>query len=145
MASVEETIEVKASVKDCLAVITDYEAYPDFLKETKEVIVGKKSGKTCEVTFHIEVIKKISYTLKMTEGAKGITWTFVKGDMMKDNKGSWKLEDLGDGLTSATYSIDVNLGLLVPGSVAKMLIGSNLPAMLKAFKQRIESKSKKKK
>jgi coenzyme Q-binding protein COQ10 len=146
MAKVSQTIEINASPQACYDVITDYESYPDFLPETKAIQVGKKSGNTAEVTFTIEVIKKVSYTLKMVgKPPKSVSWSMIKGEMMKSNDGGWDLEEVKSGVTKATYSIDVNLGLLVPGAVSKMLIGSNLPTMLKAFKQRIESKSKKKK
>lgn len=146
MAVAAQSIEIYASIKDCLAVITDYESYPEFLKEVSEVKVEKKSPAATEVTYTLDLIKKFSYTLKMTpKPPSKVTWTFVKGDVMKDNKGEWNLEEISPGVTKATYSIDVSLGLLVPGAIAKMLIGNNLPAMLKAFKERIESKSKKKK
>jgi len=146
MAGASQSIIIKATPKQCLDVISDYESYPEFLKEVSEVSVGKKSGNTIEVTFYLELIKKFSYTLKMvTKAPTEVTWTFVKGEVMKDNKGSWLLEDLGDGTTEATYTIDVSLGLLVPGAISKMLIGSNLPSMLKSFKERIESKTSKKK
>ena len=146
MAVAAQSIEIKASIKDCLNVISDYESYPDFLKEVSEVSVDKKTASSCEVKFSLDLIKKFSYTLKMTpKPPNRVVWTFVKGDVMKDNKGEWLLEDIGNGVTKATYSIDISLGLLVPGAIAKMLIGSNLPAMLKSFKERIESKTKKKK
>ncbi len=146
MAEASQSIEIKASPKECYEVISDYETYPEFLKEVSSVTIEKKSGHTIDVTFSINLIKKISYTLKMVgKPPKHVTWTFVKGDVIKDNKGEWILEDLGAGTTKATYNIDVSLGLFVPGAISKMLIGSNLPSMLKSFKERIESLKKKKK
>lgn len=146
MAKAVQSIDINASLKDCYSVITDYEKYPSFLKEVSEVSIDHKSGHIVEVTFSLHLIKKFSYTLKMIgEPHDKITWTFVKGELMKDNKGDWLLQDLGGSVTKATYSIDVSLGLLVPGAISKMLIGSNLPSMLKSFKERIEGLKKKKK
>jgi len=146
MAEASKTIEIKASIKDCYKVISDYESYPEFLKETKSITIGKKSGKTVEVTYELDLIKAIRYTLKITENAPhGLSWTLVKGDMMKSNTGSWELEEIDKHTTRATYNIDIGLGLLVPGSVAKMLVSSSLPAMMEAFKKRIEGTVKKKK
>lgn len=143
MAKAEQSIEIKATTKQCFDVITDFESYPDFLKETKGVKIEKKSGNTTEVTFTLELIKKFSYTLKMlAKPTTNLSWSFVKGEIMKDNKGEWVLEDLGGGKTKANYSVDVNLGMFVPGAISKMLIGSNLPAMMDAFKKRIEGKKK---
>lgn len=145
MAQVTETIIVKAPAKICFDVITDYEKYPEFFKETKNVIVEKRSGGTSQVTFTIELIKKISYTLKITEKPpKQVSWTFVKGDFMKSNEGKWILEEIDKGTTKVTYAINVELGLLVPSMISKMLVGSSLPTMLQSFKKRVETKTKEK-
>lgn len=145
MAQASNTIEIKAPIKDCYKVITDYEGYPEFLKETKSITIDKKSGKTLEVTYELDLIKTIRYTLKITEKPfHGLSWTLVKGDMMKSNNGSWELEEIDKNTTKATYTIEIGLGLLVPGSVSKMLVSSSLPAMMESFKKRIEGMKKKK-
>jgi uncharacterized protein YndB with AHSA1/START domain len=52
------------------------------------------------------------------EGPTRLSWTQEKGDM-KSVHGAWELEDLGDGRTRATYSLDADpgraLGLLMRG------------------------------
>jgi hypothetical protein len=58
---------------------------------------------------------------------------------MKDNKGGWVLEDLGNGTTKATYSIEVEVGMLVPKTIVNGLVDSQLPRLLENFKKRIES------
>jgi coenzyme Q-binding protein COQ10 len=146
MAKVSQTIEIEASPKECYAVISDYESYPEFLKDLKDVTIEKQSGQNAEVTFTIEVIKRISYTLKMHgKPPAHLSWSFIKGEIIKDNKGEWVLEELDDGCTKATYNVEVSFGLLVPGAVAKALTSSNLPAMLQSFKKRIEGSKKGKK
>lgn len=143
MTKASETIEINASPKDCYSVIMDFEKYPEFLKETKSANIEKKSGNTFVVSFTLDIIKKIHYTLKMVgKPSKKIQWTMVKSDLMKANSGGWVLEPSGNGTTKAIYSVDVDLGLFVPAPISKMLIGSNLPSMMKAFKKRIEGKKK---
>lgn len=142
MAKVTESIEIEAPPASCFKVITDYEKYPSFLKETKSVVVRKKTGQTAEVTYTIDVIKKITYTLKMVGSPpSGIKWSLLTGEMMKKNSGEWVLKGEG-GRTRATYSIDVEFGVFVPGMISKMLVGSNLPSMLKSFKKRIEEEER---
>lgn len=135
-----QEIEIKATPKQCYDVVWDFEKYPDFLKDVKSVDVDAKKAKTCQVTYHVEVIKKIAYTIDLigTPHTK-IEWTFVKGDIMKDNRGSWEFEEIKKGLTKAIYKIDVKFPIFVPSSVTKALVGKNLPAMLENFKKRIES------
>ncbi|MBI2338889.1 MAG: SRPBCC family protein [Deltaproteobacteria bacterium] len=143
MAQASESIEINASPKECYDVITDYGRYPEFLTESKNVVVEKKSGHTAEVTFTLDLIKKFSYTLKMVgKPPHTVAWSFVRGALMKRNDGEWTLEKSGNGTTRATYSIDIDLGLFVPGAISRMLIGSNLPGMLKSFKKRIEERKK---
>lgn len=143
MTQASETIEINASPKDCYDVIMDFEKYPEFLKETKSAVIEKKSGNTLVVSFTLDIIKKIHYTLKMVgKPPKKIQWNLVRSDLMKANSGGWTLEPAGNGTTKAVYLVDVDLGLFVPGAISKMLIGSNLPAMMKAFKKRIEGKKK---
>jgi uncharacterized protein YndB with AHSA1/START domain len=67
-----------------------------------------------------------------------LSWTQEKGDL-KSVEGSWTLEDLGDGRTRATYTIDSDpgrvLGMLirgpVEGAVRAMLVNAR-PGELKA-------------
>ena len=142
MAKVSESIEIDAAPETCFKVITDYEKYPSFLKETKSVVVRKKTGQTAEVTYTIEVIKRISYTLKMIGKAPStITWSLLEGEMMKKNSGEWNLKGT-NGKTRATYSVDIEFGIFVPGMISKMLVGSNLPTMLKSFKKKIEEEER---
>jgi len=136
---VSQDIEIKASPKKCYKIITDYESYPTFLKDLTDVEVTKKKGNSCDVTYHLNLIKEITYTLRQKGTPdKKIEWSFVSGDMMKDNKGYWTLEEVKKGVTLATYNIDVKFGLLVPGMITKKLVGKNLPDMLKSFKKQIE-------
>ena len=70
---------------------------------------------------------------------KKIEWSFVEGDIFKDNKGSWTFTAEGKDKTKAVYDIEVEFGIFVPGLITKKLIGSNLPSMMKKFKERAES------
>lgn len=140
MPKLSESIEINATPKQCYEVISDYEKYPEYLDESKHVVIHSKNGNSAEVTFTIEVIKKISYTLKMVgTPSKKISWKLIKGDLMKKNEGHWTFEEIKKGVTKAVYTLDIELGLFVPGMITKKLIGSNLPAMMKAQKERIES------
>jgi hypothetical protein len=65
-----------------------------------------------------------------------LSWEQVKGDM-KSVEGSWDLEDLGDGRTRATYTLDSDPGRMlgmvlkpVEGVVRGMLVNSR-PGELK--------------
>ena len=140
---ISKKITINATPQQCFKVITDYKNYPKFLEDLKKIDVKKRKGNTCEVTHHIEVVKDISYTLLMTEHPKKhiVEWTFVCGDAMRDNNGSWVLKEIKKGQTQATYNIEIRFGLFVPSFVSKILTEQHLPKLLKAFKKRIETNS----
>jgi coenzyme Q-binding protein COQ10 len=107
----------------------------------KRISTSNRQGDQVDVTYEVEVIKTIKYTLRaLMERPARLSWTFVKGEMMKDNKGSWVLEEAGPGQTKATYTIEMALGALVPKSIVNTLAETQLPKMLEAFKKRAESR-----
>ena len=101
---------------------------------------SKRQGTDVDVHYEVEVLKRIRYTLRLREEPPNrISWTFVEGELMRDNHGQWTLESVGEGKTRATYSIEMKLGPLVPKSIVNVLVDSSLPKMLEAFKKRSES------
>ncbi|HEX5036847.1 MAG TPA: SRPBCC family protein [bacterium] len=136
-ASTSVVMEVPAKV--IYEVVSDFESYPDFLPDVKRTSITKK-GKGVQAEFEISVIKTIRYTLDFSlVPNKKVSWTFVKGDVFKDNTGEWIFEEVKKGQTKVTYSVDVDFGLFVPSLITKKLVGSNLPTMMKRFKERAES------
>lgn len=141
MSSASAQIEIAAPIKDVFQVISDFEAYPEFLSETKKVTILKKSAKSMRVEFQVQMIKKIKYTLDIKLAApKSVSWTLVEGDFMKKSVGAWKLSSK-KGMTQAKYEIDMEFGGLVPKAISDKLIGTNLPSMMQAFRDRAEELS----
>lgn len=140
MPGAQRTITINAPVEKCWAVISDYERYPEFLPEVKKIKTVNRRGSEVDVQYEAEVVKIIKYTVHMREeGPKKLQWSFVDGEFMKDNKGGWLLEDAGNGTTKATYSIEVEVGMLVPKTIVNALVDTQLPKLLENFKKRIET------
>lgn len=140
MPGATRSIVIDVPMDKLFAVIADYQSYPKFLPEVKSIRTSKRQGSEVDVHYEIEVLKKIRYTLRLREEPPNlISWTFVEGELMRDNRGRWLLEPAGEGKTKATYSIEMKLGPLVPKSIVNVLVDSSLPKMLEAFKKRAES------
>ncbi len=137
---VRSEIVVDCTKEHFLDTVWNFEEYPKFLREVRSIDVKEISTDEREVTYEIDLIKRVRYTLRMKRSANRIEWGFVKGDMMKDNKGLWEVQDAGEGKTKVIYQVDIRFGLLVPGSVVDMLTKVNLPQMLSAFKAQAEKK-----
>jgi ribosome-associated toxin RatA of RatAB toxin-antitoxin module len=140
MAGASRTIVINAPIEKVFDVITQYEKYSQFLPEVKEVRTSNRQGNEVNVHYKVDVVKTIKYTIRAREERPTrMSWTFVDGEFMKDNKGSWVLEPAGEGKTKATYTVDMALGALVPKSIVTALVDTSLPKMLEAFKRRAES------
>jgi coenzyme Q-binding protein COQ10 len=110
------------------------------MSEVKEVKTSNRKGNQVDVHYKVDLIKSIKYSLRMTEERPAkVTWSFIEGEFMKDNKGTWTLEPAGDGQTKATYSIEIALGPLVPKTIVNAMVETSLPKMLDAVKKRAES------
>jgi ribosome-associated toxin RatA of RatAB toxin-antitoxin module len=145
MAGATRSITINAPREAVFDVIADVERYPDFLPEVKGIKVSNKRGNESDVQYTAEIVKTIKYTVRLKEERPGrVSWTFVDGEFMKDNRGSWELEDLGNGTTKATYHIEIALGALVPKTIVTALVDTQLPKMLENFKRRSEAHAAKK-
>jgi coenzyme Q-binding protein COQ10 len=140
MPGATKSIVINAPMEKVFDVIADFDKYPQFLPEVKECKVLNRKGAECDVQYKVDVMKTIQYTIHAKEERPSrVSWTFIKGEMMKDNQGSWVLENAGDGKTKVTYSIEMSLGPLVPKTIVNALVETSLPKMLEAFKKRAES------
>lgn len=140
MPGASRSIVVNAPPEKVFDTIINYDRYPEWLTEVKKIRTSDRKGN--EVKIHYEVdfkIKTIRYTiLAKEERPQRMSWTFVEGEVMKDNKGSWELAPEGEGKTKITYSVEVTVGPLVPKSVLNTLVDQSLPKMLEAVKRRVE-------
>jgi carbon monoxide dehydrogenase subunit G len=71
---------------------------------------------------HVKTQVRFSYA-----GPTRLSWSQEKGDL-KSVDGSWELEDLGDGRTRATYTLDGD-----PGRMLSMLIRGPVEAAARAM------------
>lgn len=142
MPAASRSIVIDAPPDRLFDIIVDYDRYPEFLSEVKEAKTSNRRGNEADVAYGIDLVKRIRYTLHhVEERPRAVHWTFVKGEMMRDNHGSWTLEPTPDGKTRATYTIEVGVGPLVPRSIVNALVDQSLPKLLEAFKKRAESRS----
>jgi coenzyme Q-binding protein COQ10 len=140
MPGASRSVLFNAPLEKCFEVISDYERYPEFLPEVRKIRTSNRKGAEVDVQYEAEVVKVIKYTVHMKEEKPNrVSWTFIDGEFMKDNRGGWVLEDGGNGTTKATYNIEVTVGPLVPKTILNALVDSQLPKLLENFKKRIES------
>ena len=141
-AQAEETIDVAATRERCFAVLVDYEAFPRWQSAMRETVVHERDGdgRGSLVEFVIDArLRSIRYTLRYGYEAPGrITWEYVDGDL-RAIAGELLLEPLAaaDG-TRATYRLDIDPGMFVPGPVRRRLNDQLMRRFMHDLKRRVE-------
>ena len=146
MASkVSKEMVVDVTVEEFWKVVADYEAYSGFVPSVKKTRVVRTEKGVKDVEYEVDLgVKTIKYTLRHLEHAPDrMTWSLLKGDMMKVSNGAWELSNHA-GKTLARYTVEVQVQrpALVPQAivdrVSDELTKVQLPRTLDAFKSRAE-------
>ncbi len=144
MANAEIKEKLLVSKEHLFKSITDYENYPSFVDGCTSVVVKRTSDKTATVTYNINMMKEISYTLNHTEDLeKGeITWELVSSDFLKKNSGRWELKASGANQVDVFYEIEIDFKFPVPGLILNRLVKGSLPSMIKGFEKHAKKLAK---
>jgi ribosome-associated toxin RatA of RatAB toxin-antitoxin module len=140
----EGEIQIEAEPAGVLAVISDYEAYPEWADGITKTEVKKQDskGRPSEVAFEVSQMGVgAKYTLAYTYKAKdgGVSWTTKSASgAVKDIKGEYVLEASGKS-TKVTYRTTIEPSIPMMGfmkrQAEKMIIGTALGGL----KKRVES------
>jgi len=141
MAKAERSIDINAPIEHVYDVVSNVEAFPEFIPEMKSVTIDEVGDGFRIASYELAMFKmSVRYSLKLTENRPTkVSWTLVKSKLLKNIDGFWQLEKIDDNTTRATYAQELSVRGLVPKSVTSALSNVNLPAMLKQFKDRAES------
>lgn len=138
MPRATHSIRIEAPAAAIMDVITDFAAYPSFLPEMSAVEVLVEEPDAWEVRFTIQVIRSLTYTLRLVkEGPLSLQWSLLEG-VFRSNDGGWTLLPQEDGSTTARYHIDVQMSMYVPGNIVNSLVDRGLPQTMSRFKQEAE-------
>ena len=139
----EGSTEVHASPAEVMAVVADFDAYPDWVGnlDEVEVLAHDRRGRGTRVAFRLGTPwGEQAYTLAYRYLPKdaGMSWAYVEGTL-DDLAGSYALEPAGDGATRVTYQLEVELGIPVPGFLMRQAAKQIVRSALSDLKRRVES------
>ena len=136
-----QSITVDAPAAEVMAVIADFPAYPQWVSAAKtvEVLETGDDGRARQVHFVIDAgAIKDDYVLDYTwDGDREVSWTLVRGQMMKRQEGSYSLAER-DGSTDVTYAITIDLSVPMLGMIKRKAEKVILDTALKELKKRVE-------
>jgi hypothetical protein len=134
--------EIAGDSVACFAAAIDFESYPDWqsLVRSVEVRSTDAAGRAREVEFEVDLkLRRVRYALiyEYTEPSE-IRWTYAGGDA-KDVTGSYSfLEGRRSGMTTASYTLDIDLGVPVPPLVRNRLQRDFMRRSVRELKRRVE-------
>jgi len=136
-----QSITVDAPAAEVMAVIADFPAYPSWVASAKqvEVLETGPDGRARRVHFVLDAgAVKDDYVLDYTwDGDREVSWTLVRGQMMKRQEGSYSLAER-DGSTDVTYAITIDLSVPMLGMIKRKAEKVILDTALKELKKRVE-------
>ncbi|GGU12145.1 SRPBCC family protein [Nocardioides albus] len=135
------TIVIEAAPSDVMAVIADFKSYPAWAKGMQEVTVVETGvdGRAEQVRFVLDVAPiKDEYTLAYDwDGDRQVTWSLVKGNLLRSMDGAYVLRDLG-GRTEVTYRLALDLSIPLIGMLKRKGEKVLIDTALRGLKQRVE-------
>jgi uncharacterized protein YndB with AHSA1/START domain len=141
----EHSVEIAAPIETCFAAIIDYETFPKWQGAVvdTEVLDWDKKGRGKRVRLFVDAkVRKVDYTLDYRyEEPERIEWDFVEGNGINDADGHYLFEDLGGDRTRATYKLGLEVGIPLPGPVARRAHKSTLKGSVDDLKREAERRA----
>ena len=142
----EGSITIQAPAEDVMAVIEDFEEYPEWNDLRSARILKKDSkgrGSEVEMKLKAPVIGDVRYVLKYSYKANngGMSWTTkeIEGGIT-DIQGEYQLDELDEDETRVTYRMQLDLKMKVPGFLRRQGEKQIVDGALKGLKKRVESR-----
>ena len=139
----ESSITIAASAHEVMAVIADFEAYPDWNDEVKRVeilSVYEDSDQPAEVRFVLDAgAIRDDYVLEYDWVADNeVHWRLVSAEMLTAMDGAYVLTPNGPGSTTASYRLAVDLRIPMIGLIKRKAEKVIVDRALKGLKERVE-------
>jgi ribosome-associated toxin RatA of RatAB toxin-antitoxin module len=139
------SIVIDAAPSDIMAVIADFDAYPQWAQGVRKADVVKRDsdGLPAEVFFELDASPiKDQYTLAYDwNDDTAVRWHLVDGKMLKSMDGAYELEAQDDGTTEVTYRLVVDVSIPMIGMLKRKAEKVIIDTALKGLKKRVESRS----
>ena len=114
MADLEGTrsIEIAAPRERCFAIAADLDHVPEWhgAMTSVDILERDADGRATIVDSELDAaVTKVRLRLRFSYDEGGaVRWTRVSGDL-RSLEGSWRFEDADDGLTLATYTLEIGV------------------------------------
>lgn len=144
MESTAQRMTIAATPERCFAVVTDFERYPEWVADVKEVHVLEHDaqGRGTVVSFRAGAFgRSTNYVLAydFSGAPNAISWAQQDGDLTSRLDGSYEFRPTDDGATEVRYELAVELRVPIPGFVKRRVEANILHAAVRDLKTRVEA------
>lgn len=139
--AVSDRIVVRADPDRVLEVISDFESYPAWQDEIREVEVLEtdEDGWGTRVRLVVDArLFRTTMVLAYSYTATSMRWELVEGDQVRRNDGRYDLTDLGDGTTAVEYRLEIEPTVPVPVPLRRRAARRIVEGALAGMKRRVE-------
>ncbi|MEV1287893.1 SRPBCC family protein [Micromonospora sp. NPDC049679] len=139
-----QSIVIDAPPPQVAAAICDFARYPEWTEALKsvEVIEEYEDGYASQVRFVLDagvLVDEYTLAYEYAEDISRIEWRLVgSSKMQKRQTGSYDLDDNGDGTTTVTYTLEVELSVGMLGMFRRKAEKMIMDTALKQLKRRVE-------
>lgn len=141
----KEQIRIEAPVARCFEVLTEFDAYPEWAGDLKQVAVVERDadGRAVVVEFRAAAMgRSTTYQLRYdyTGAPNRLAWALVSGDLPRELDGAYVLQPAADdpAATEVSYEIAVDLIYPIPGFVKRRAEAKIIKTALIELKARVE-------
>ena len=122
--SASQTTTIAAAPDRVWAIATDFEQYPEWAKDIKNVVVRERDaeGRATEVEYRASALgRSTHYTLTYdySQAPNVLSWRMLRGDIMRTIDGAYHFTPIADGGTEVRYDLAIELVVPLPGFVKR--------------------------
>jgi uncharacterized membrane protein len=142
--SASERIRVDAGADRCFDVAVDFESYPEWARDVKEVKIVETDdqGRGKRVEYRVAALgKSVRYLLEYdySDAPNSFSWALVEGDLVRRLDGSYRFEPETPASTRVHYELVVDLSVPLPGLLKRRAAGLIMGNALKELKKQVEA------
>ncbi|GAB2643910.1 SRPBCC family protein [Gordonia jinhuaensis] len=139
----EQSIVVDADPDAVMAVIADFEHYPDWVSAARSVQVTDPgtAGRAKQVKFELDAgVLRDTYVLDYTWASDGrsVQWDLSESELQRAQHGRYSLTPLTDSTTKVTYELMVDLKIPVIGQLKRRAEKAITDTALNELKKKVE-------
>jgi ribosome-associated toxin RatA of RatAB toxin-antitoxin module len=133
------SINIAAKPDEVMAVIADFEHYPDWvdsMKSTEVLTSVADKPKTVRMVLDHTLVKD-QYVLAYEWKPRTVSWRLIEGNLLKAMDGSYVLKPNGAG-TMVTYTLTVDINMPMIAMFKRKAERAIIDSALKGLKKRVE-------